>query len=761
MTAVLDRVVPSRRREKDRVRQVGDSHDSRFGDVTISAPHQGGWSHPGAITQLKNEWDMESSSSITDNSMSPVDGMRKEYDQVIIVDDNFPPQDLTRDHQFQEKNGIAFQMPLHAKGGKRSHSRNGSLANEHTGRTESPVRAPSTVSYKPVRDTYMQEYAHMSNSNSNVGPWNYVQDNSNREQEMQRHGSPQNWHPSPANSPPPLTNSSSDTTPASIEFTRSNAGSPSLSMLSPVSEDFAKDDPRHHELAEVGMTPLPSRTPQPPHSQSPPTSDSDDYQWQALPSQQQTQFSSDEDRPQQRLRNRSVSRKVESGVFARSRSVDVPDYGRGTPPLQAVPSRNGRRTPSVDMNPMAAGPYSGPAWDPSIRSRSPATFRPGTADSLRSSSATRMSHSNIYTFDRASTVNIFNQDYMMTPAEYEKLYNERMKARSVVQDRAPSVEPASRRVSERAPSVEPGSRRLPDRAPSVGPRGNGIHDRDATPVPRGRLRSRSASRNQEDDEEESGTSRQRSTSRAREASRLRNYMTFDDLDPHDVPLPASRPGSRPASRAASQVRDRAMSLVRDRASSRLGHRDPSRGRDAFARRVYMPLEEPEPVDLEPHSVPLPPSRPGSRAPSLARDRAQSRNGRRESSRPRATSRNAPQRFVDTNGYYDASDADINTSSGEEMVPLPPLPPSRIGSRRPSIAANTMSSQGTGANSFKRDDFQSEVKREAEYLVRMMQGDAVSVSEDSDLQSVKDSGGKGQVMKGKRNQLVPEDEDLWG
>ena len=770
MAAVLDRVVPSRRKERDRLRHLGDSHDSRFGDVTISAPHQGGWSHPGVITKLRNEWDADDGQSPVDKTMTPTERPNKDYDQIIIVDDTQSFQGAIHHESANDKNAIIFPPPLPSFTAKRSHSRNGSLAGENIARTNSPAHSVSGVGYKPVHDTYMQEYARMSPDGSKIGPWSYAHEAYNREPEIGRGTTPTDWSHSSSNSPPPLTHSASDvTTPASIEFTRSNAGSPSMSMLSPVSEDFAKDDPRHREMASMGMTPLPSRTPQPAYSKSPPTSDSEDYPWASLPpAPLLQQLSSDEERPRPRSRARSVSRRTDSGFFPRSRSVDFPDQGRATPPMRNLQFANGRRDPSTDVNSFAANPFSGPSWDPSIRSRSPHISRPGTADSFRSNTPSQTSHSNIYSFDKATTVNIFHgdnleMDNMMTPAEYEKLYNERMRARSALASRA--------------------------RAPSAGPVTDRTNDRDPTPVPRGRVRSRSASRNPpETTDSDPNTERCRSASRG---SVLRNYMTFDDMGPEEIPLPASRPGSRPPSRPAS----RAASRVRDRAPSRVARRDLSRGRDAFGQASYATFEE----EADPHAIPLPPSRPGSRAPSVARDRAVSRTGRRETSRPRATSRNPQPRAGDANGYYDASDADVNTSSGEDWPPPPPLPPSRPQSRRPSVSigAGTMSSStgrsssrpgggGTnsdgggvfGPNGFpSRENFKAEVAREAEFLLRTMRGEGTTTDEDSDMWSARNSGTDSLFSNGtartgsdkageatggkKKSQLVPDDESLWG
>lgn len=671
MAAVLDRVVPSRRKERDRLRQLGDRPDSRFGDTSISAPHAGGWSQPSNITTLYNAWEQNHNRLSTEETISPLEGCSNEpdneYGRIIIVDDTNSPHEHLSPDTIQDKGTLIFNIPR-PWGVKKPHSRNPSVGTEQLAPTPPPIGSNTPpVIYKPIRDQYMLEYATLGNH-----PWSHQREDRTPDP-VPRPPSPAECPRIPSTSPPPVTHSPPNAfPPPSLEYARASPAPP-LGILSPVSENFAKDDPRHQRALTSTPQPFSSRTsppihqsmspplmdivsrmsPQPPNSQSPALGESQNSHGRSLPSNPSPPAplapppSSSVDawnRTRSRSQSRSRVQFIEKTLLPRSRSVDVYDPrirgSAGSPFQPTQPIAPAAPTPQelIEAHPMAPAEYSTAAWDPMIRSRTPLVPRPATSDGFRHQYRAGTPPQPISSLDRFRAVDVAYQNGDLDPAQFGYIKRPQATGRG------------------RTRSEDPPQSRFRD------------DDDEGERTPRQRGRSRSISTSRRDQEHQPGRSASRgaparehgrSVSRGRGPMGQRNYMTYEDLDPEDIPLPASRAPSRPSSRAAS---------------------------------------------------------------CAARDRAPSRTGRRELSRPRAPSR---PRFIDRNGYYNTSDGDVNTSSSEDDRAWE-IPTSRPSSRRPSTSAVLKGLDFSPAVGYMitpemkaSEEFRAEVKREAEYLIRTM------------------------------------------
>jgi len=215
MTGILDVCVPSRRRERRRQRQLAKERlHSRFGDLAISAPNQGGWN------ELAKELNAKSAQAYgsPDTERTLVNGLPEldqDFDGVIVVGDSYALQ-----AEAKERNTITIKIPLpwSTKPSKKSLSRSSSTAThtlpieakkrDEANRSPPPPSASPPVIYKPFSTHYMQEMAKLGVcEDPSIRPWNLS-------------------HSSPSQ--------------ASIDSGRTHNLSPAITILSPVSEDFAK-----------------------------------------------------------------------------------------------------------------------------------------------------------------------------------------------------------------------------------------------------------------------------------------------------------------------------------------------------------------------------------------------------------------------------------------------------------------------------------------------------------------------------------------
>jgi hypothetical protein len=281
MTGILDVCVPSRRRERRRQRQQAkELLHSRFGDLAISAPNEGGWNQLGEGQSAKEwtakewtskewnakEWDTKVAQvhGSPDTERTLVDSspeFDQDFDDVIIVDDSYVPQEET-----EEKNSITIKIPLpwSAKPLKRSASQSSTatraLPIEATKRDEgdrapSPPSASPPVIYKPFTATYIQELAKLGVSEDPIRSRSLSHSSPSPPPidigRTYNHSSPSPPpvdigrtynHSSP--SPPPVdigrTYSHSSPSPPPVDIGRTYNKSPAITILSPVSEDFAK-----------------------------------------------------------------------------------------------------------------------------------------------------------------------------------------------------------------------------------------------------------------------------------------------------------------------------------------------------------------------------------------------------------------------------------------------------------------------------------------------------------------------------------------
>ena len=159
MAAILDSLVPARRREKRRIMALEERLHARWGDPSISAPTQGGWT-----AYKPNAADMPPSKDVSAPSHSALaspDGPRPVREQQPDADRQLASLKLT--------------IPLPWYNSKKSYQRSSSLTQEssqvlHSDQggtlfdTQDMTTSPTPVVYKPASQEYRKELDAMVHS---------------------------------------------------------------------------------------------------------------------------------------------------------------------------------------------------------------------------------------------------------------------------------------------------------------------------------------------------------------------------------------------------------------------------------------------------------------------------------------------------------------------------------------------------------------------------------------------------------------------
>lgn len=168
MAAILDSLVPARRREKRRLMALEERLHARWGDPSISAPTQGGW------TEYKPSAD----------DMSPSnDAPAPNHSTLASPDDprSAKEQQLDADRELAS---LKLTIPLPWYHSKKSHQRSSSLTQESShvlysdqagtvSGSQDVTTSPTPVVYKPASQEYKKELdamAHSANPSRTTSP---------------------------------------------------------------------------------------------------------------------------------------------------------------------------------------------------------------------------------------------------------------------------------------------------------------------------------------------------------------------------------------------------------------------------------------------------------------------------------------------------------------------------------------------------------------------------------------------------------------